>query len=195
MESGGLGTDGRPRMPQAATDSQALLLRHPIDRQIEYHVAEAPHPYGEGFRFGQKVPMWDYTHSAPNERGIYRTVPGRTAHRVAAVAPVPQLRVVRVFSTEKRRVRVVGRFGPAARTTRPEHPSSPAPPGLLRTMPGGWRSMLPTTSSYSSGQLQQTVWGCQTRRAWQPGPSLLTPTLLHRPSAPMSPLLSAMCPP
>lgn len=145
MESGGLGTDGRPRMPQAATDSQALLLRHPIDRQIEYHVAEAPHPYGEGFRFVQKVPMWDYTHSAPNERGIYSTVPGRTAHRVAALAPVPQLRVVRVFFTEKRRVRVVGRFGPAARTTRPEHPSSPAPPGLLRTMPGGWRSMLPPT--------------------------------------------------
>lgn len=39
--------------------------------------------------------------------------------------------------------------------------------------------MLPTTPSYSSGQLQQTVWGCQTRRAWQPGLSLLTPTHLH----------------
>ena len=76
-------------------------------------------------------------------------------------------------------MRVVGRFGPAARATRPEHPSSPAPPGLLRTMPGGWKSMLPTTPSYPSGQLQQTVWGCQTRRAWQPGLSLLTPTHLH----------------
>ena len=70
MESGGLGTDGRPRMPQAATDSQALLIRHTIDRQIEYHAAEAPDPYGERFRFGQKVPMWDYTHSALKERGI-----------------------------------------------------------------------------------------------------------------------------
>ena len=37
---------------------------------------------------------------------------------------MPQLRVVRVFSTEKRRVRVVCRFGPAARTARPEHPAA-----------------------------------------------------------------------